>query len=162
MGSSRKCFQGPAACAIAGLALLIAGCGGEKLPGLGIVSGTVTMDGKPVPDATIVFTPKEGGATASFGQTDTAGKYELYYSRGNKGAKVGEHSVTINSFRDTDEGGQGQREAIPTRYNVNTELKADVKRGSNVTNFDLKSGGDIVQPNQEPGSGKKKGRTGCM
>src|SRR3954471_24901551 len=80
-------------------ATLLSGCGGEKLPGLGQVTGTVTMDGKPVSDAAIVFTPKEPGATASVGQTDASGKYELYYSRGHKGAKVGEHSVTINSFR---------------------------------------------------------------
>ena len=144
--------------------LVFTSCNGEKLPGLGNVTGTVTMDGKPVSDATIQFTPAEPGATASFGMTDSAGKYELYYSRGNKGAKVGGHSVTINSFRDSGEGGQSQKETIPTRYNLNTELKADIKRGSNVVNFDLKSGGEIAQPNEEPGTGKKKGRsvTGCM
>jgi hypothetical protein len=144
-------------------AALLCSCGGEKLPGLGQVSGTVTMDGKPVPDAAIVFTPKEPGATASMGQTDASGKYELYYSRGNKGAKIGEHSVTINSFRDAGESGQGQKESIPAKYNVKTELTANVARGSRKIDFDLKSGGEIIQPNEDPGSSKKKGRstTGC-
>jgi hypothetical protein len=139
------------------------GCSGESLPGLGRVSGTVTMDKKPVPEAAVMFTPQERGATASVGRTDASGAYELYYSRGNKGAKIGEHSVTINTFRGAGEDGDpGQKETIPTRYNVQTELKADVKRGDNKINFELKSGGEIVQPD-EPETGKKKGRTvtGC-
>ena len=145
------------------VAIFVLGCSGEKLPGLGQVTGTVTMDSKAVPDAAVLFTPTEAGATASVGQTDSSGKYELYYSRGNKGAKVGEHSVTINSFHDAGESGQGQKESIPARYNTKTELKANVKRGSNKIDFDLKSGGEVVQPNEEPGSGKKKGKsaTGC-
>ena len=85
------------------------GCNSEKIPGLGHVTGIVTMDGKPLPEATLVFTPTEAGATASFGQTDATGKYELYYSRGHKGAKVGEHSVAINNFRDAGEGGRVER-----------------------------------------------------
>jgi hypothetical protein len=160
----RICLKISSRIALILLTLLFAGCGGEKLPGLGQVTGVVTLDGKPVPDAAIVFTPAEAGATASLGQTDSTGKYELYYSRGNKGAKVGEHSVTISSFHDAGEGGQVQRELIPARYNLKTELKASVKRGSNKFDFDLKGGGEIVQPNEDPGSGKKKGRTvtGCM
>src|SRR5581483_10542627 len=86
--------------ALAAIALFLGGCGGEKLPGLGEVAGTVTLDGKPLPDAAIQFTPADASATASVGQTDATGKYELYYSRGHKGAKVGEHTVTISNFRD--------------------------------------------------------------
>jgi hypothetical protein len=161
MGDRRlRIYENLAGCLFA---LVVAGCGGEKLPGLGQVSGTITMDGKPVADAAVQFTPTEAGATASVGQTDTSGNYELYYSRGNKGAKVGEHSVTVNNFRDAGESGQGQRESIPAKYNVTTELKATVKRGANKINFDLKSGGLVIQPNEEPGTAKKKGRsaTGC-
>jgi len=145
------------------LALVAEGCGSEKLPGLGQVSGTITMDGKPVANAAVQFTPTETGATASVGQTDASGKYELYYSRGHKGAKVGEHSVTVNNFRDAGESGQGQQESIPAKYNVKTELKATVTRGANKVDFALKSGGEVIQPNEEPGTGKKKGRsaTGC-
>jgi hypothetical protein len=146
------------------LVFVLSGCNSEKIPGLGQVTGVVTMDGKPLPDATLVFTPAEAGATASFGQTDASGKYELYYSRGHKGAKVGEHSVTINNFRDSGESGQGSKETIPAKYNVKTELKATVNRGANTIAFDLKGGGEIFQPNEEPGTGKKKGRsaTGCF
>jgi hypothetical protein len=153
-----------AVAAVGFLSLGTVGCNRENLPGLGRVSGSVSMDGKPVPDATVIFTPSEAGATASLGRTDASGKYELYYSRGNKGAKIGEHSITINNYQDAgDEGGQGKPETIPAKYNVKTELKENVKRGSNTIDFALKSGGETIQPNEEPGKGKKKGRsaTGC-
>lgn len=164
MPSSRFCLVTAAVHVLAFFAIFAPGCGGEKLPGLGQVTGIITLDGKPLPDATIQFTPAEAGATASFGMSDATGKYELFYSRGNKGAKTGEHSVSITSFRDAGESGQVQKEMIPAKYNVKTELKETVKRGSNKIDFDLKGGGEVVQPNEEPGTGKKKGKapvTGC-
>jgi hypothetical protein len=145
------------------LVLGLSGCNRENLPGLGRVSGTVTMDGKPVPNATIVFESVAEKSGASVGLTDASGKYELYYSRGNKGATQGEHVVRINTFSDAGEGGTLQRETVPSKYNVESELKSVVKGGTNVANFELKSGGTIVQPNEDPTTGKKKGRsvTGC-
>jgi hypothetical protein len=37
-------------------------------------------------------------------------------------------------------------EMLPTRYNLNTELTADVADGPNEFDFQLKSGGEVVQP----------------
>jgi len=119
-----------------------------------------------VPDAAVMFTPKEAGATSSVGRTDANGNYELYYSRGNKGAKTGEHSVTINTFRGAGEDGNpGQKETIPARYNAATDLTATVNPGNNKVDFPLKSGGPIIQPDESDEGAKKtkKGRsaTGC-
>jgi hypothetical protein len=148
------------------VAFLAIGCNRENLPGLGRVTGTVTLDGKPVPDATITFEPQGVNAGTSIGRTDATGKYELYYSRDSKGAAQGEHLVRINTFQDAgeDSGQKLQLESIPAKYNVRSELKVNVKGGTQVHDFALKSGGEIIQPEGvEPATGKKKARsvTGC-
>jgi hypothetical protein len=146
---------------------LAAGCNSEKLPNLGTVTGTITMDGKPLSGANVAFDPVAGGAPPSVGKADADGKYELYYSRGHKGAPIGEHTVRINTYaeRDGDDGRpQIQKETIPARYNVKTELKVSVKRGANTLDLALKSGGEIIQPDEGAGGGKgPAGRspTGC-
>jgi hypothetical protein len=141
-------------------AVIITACNPEKLPGLGKVVGTVTMDGQPVPDATVTFDGIKADEPPSFGKTDAAGKYELYYSRGHKGATIGEHLVHINTYNETGEDNlEIRKETIPSRYNVKSELKVDVKRGSNNHNFELKSGGEIIQPGEDTSKkGKKGGR----
>ena len=147
-------------------AVVLTGCNNENLPGLGSVTGKVTMDGKPVPDALVAFEPVDGSAAPAMGRTDASGTYELYYSRGVKGAKIGEHNVRVNSYQETgdDDNRQIQKETVPSKYNVKTELKATVSRGSNTLDFALKSGGEIIQPNEDEQSGKKKARavTGCF
>src|SRR5262245_27228452 len=140
---------------IAASALVAAGCNRENLPGLGRVQGTVIMDGSPVPDANVWFEPADGKTTAAMGRTDASGHYELYYSRGHKGANLGENTVKITTFRDTDdENPQARKETIPARYNAKSELKTNVKRGVNKTDFELKSGGEIVQPGGAEPKGK--------
>jgi hypothetical protein len=140
------------------LSVLLTACNPEKLPGLGRVTGTVTVDGQPVASATVTFDGAQPGEPPSLGQTDASGKYELYYSRGHKGATIGEHVVRISTYGGTaSDEGEAQKETIPARYNAKSELKADVKRGSNNHNFELKSGGEIIQPGEEaPKKGKAK------
>src|SRR5262245_37720039 len=142
------------------LSLFAAGCNPEKLPKLGAVSGNVTMDGQPVANATVTFDGVQEGETASLGRTDATGKYELYYSRGHKGATIGEHVVHISTHDETgdDDNRQVQKETIPSRYNAKTELKANVTRGSNKHDFELKSGGEIIQPGETPVAKGKKGK----
>ena len=139
--------------------LVAAGCNREKLPGLGRVSGTVTLDGQPVPDASITFEGAQPGEPPSLGKTDSSGNYELFYSRGHKGATVGEHPVIISTYQGpTDESPDAKKETIPAKYNQKSELKETVKRGQNKINFDLKGGGEIIQPDQPPPKAKKKGK----
>ena len=156
---SNCCFALPVV-----LAACCSGCNSEKLPGLGTVTGTVTMDGKPVADAMISFESTTPGKSAALGKTDANGNYELYYSRGNKGAPVGENVVKITTFGETgdEDNRQIRKETVPTKYNVKSELKADVKRGANKIDFKLESGGEVYQPG-EPAAKGKKGRspTGC-
>ena len=84
------------------LALLacVAGCGkrGSSLP-TQYIEGMVTLDGTPVDDALITFTPvvKEGGVAAT-GYSDATGKYTLTSVGGDpqRGAIVGDYIVTVS------------------------------------------------------------------
>jgi hypothetical protein len=73
----------------------IAACGGgNDLPPLGNVSGTVTVDGQPAPNVMVQFSPVEGGRTSS-GITDGSGRYSLMYTAEASGAQVGKHEVRV-------------------------------------------------------------------
>ena len=122
--------------AVLGLAsLLIAvGCGRSDRPDLGTVQGTVTLDGKPLAGALVVFTPSGPGRSAS-DLTDAAGRYELTYLRDIAGATLGPHVVVITTA--TEE--RGGREILPPRYHEKTELSATVAPGSNTIDFPLES-----------------------
>ena len=115
----------------------LAGCGGPEHPEVGRVSGVVTLDGQPLAEATVMFQPTNG--RASIATTDSAGKYSLIYLDGVPGAKLGAHTVII---RTEIPGEDGQppiaKEKLPKKYHENTELTAEVKRGSNTFNFELK------------------------
>jgi hypothetical protein len=119
-------------------ALCLAGCGKPDHPEVGRVSGVVTLDGQPLPEATVMFQPTEG--RASIATTDSAGKYSLIYLDGVPGAKLGAHKVII---RTEIPGEDGQppiaKEKLPKKYHDQTELTAEVKPGSNTLDFPLTS-----------------------
>ena len=122
------------------LAICLGGCGGggEELPELGLVTGTVTLNGEPLPDVLVTFQP-ESGAQSSQGTTDEEGAYEIIYgdfAAGIEGAVLGSHTVTIVQG---DPANVPDDEKLPARYNMNSELKADVQAGENSIDFDLKT-----------------------
>ena len=53
---------------------------GASGPQLGAVTGTVRLDGKPVPGAVVTFISKEPDGTSSDGKTDASGKYRLEFT----------------------------------------------------------------------------------
>ena len=130
--------------AVAGIlipALLVClGCGASDV---GYVEGTVTMDGSPLPDAMVTFQPESG--RPSYGRTDANGRYELVYTRNEKGAVPGKHTVSISTLQggDPDAGGELVPEKVPAKYNTRTELTREVQAGSNEFDFELSSEGEI-------------------
>lgn len=76
------------------LTLIPCGCGRSDLPELGTVSGVLTLNGIPLSDAIVNFTPT-GLGRPSTAVTDPEGKFSLIYLQGIDGAIVGEHSVTV-------------------------------------------------------------------
>ena len=111
------------------LALGSIGCSGGDRPELGRVQGTVTLDGKPLSGAVVMFLPESGRPAVA--NTDSAGKYDLIYTHGVNGAKVGPNTVRVVW---PDDGPAPV--PIPAKYNDESQLKKDVKAGSNT--FDLK------------------------
>ena len=118
--------------------LWFAGCGGPEHPEVGRVNGVVTLDGQPLPEATVMFQPTNG--RASIATTDSAGRYSLIYLDGVPGALLGAHTVVI---RTEIPGEDGQppiaKEKLPKKYHEQTELTAEVKPGSNRFDFEFKS-----------------------
>ena len=119
------------ACAITVLTIL--GCSRSHQPPLGIVSGTVTLDGAALTNAIVRFTPAGPGRTSE-GITDADGHYRLRYLRAIPGANIDQHTVRITTASE-ENGGQ---ELLPPRYHSRTELEARVASGSNDLDFALR------------------------
>lgn len=115
------------------LICVAAGCG-KSGPEVAPVKGRVTLDGRPLSTVDIVFQPADGKPPAT-SRTDEEGNYQLLYKRGQNGAPVGQHTVRI-AFTS---GIVAKPPNIPERYNKQSELKREVKSGSNEIDFDLKS-----------------------
>lgn len=112
--------------------LFLAGCGGADHPPLGSVSGTVKMDGEPLAGLLVHFKPANGRAAS--GVTDKSGRYTLEYTYRVYGAVVGPATVMFEwplGTKDT--------KPLAARYTTQSDLKREVKPGSNQFDFDLKS-----------------------
>ena len=114
------------------LVLLLIGTGCSQGSGVELVpvEGVVTLDGKPVEGAEVLFRPESGRPSA--GRTDAEGKYALNYTREEMGAVPGQHQVLISTFREPDDSSSdtlkqvGSQETIPQKYNRKTTLSVDV------------------------------------
>jgi hypothetical protein len=120
------------------MCLVSGGCGRSDLPELGYVTGTVKLDGKPLPNVMVQFHSDAGGRPGT-GMTDSEGNYELVYTTGAKGTKVGPSRVELTTVWPEGEPPPGQKEQIPAKYNSASMLKEDVKPGRNTFDFDLTS-----------------------
>jgi len=124
------------------------GCGSGKFAP---VSGTVTMNGKPLAGALVIFSPiaKEGSIDAgpgSSGKTNDKGEYTLTSDTGGTGAFVGKHRVSVSLMNPgTGESDDRRRPGqlvnqVPVRYNGKTELTYEVPAGgTDKADFALKS-----------------------
>lgn len=120
---------------------LATGCGGgggSDQPDLGTVTGVVTMDGQPLANVVVTFSPENG--RPSVARTDESGNYELGYLAETRGAVIGKHTVSITTPQENPTPpGQVYKDPIPAKYNTKTTLTADVKEGANTFDFQLES-----------------------
>ncbi|WP_254513780.1 carboxypeptidase-like regulatory domain-containing protein [Anatilimnocola floriformis] len=125
---------------VLGLALLlcafaVTGCGS----GLGDVTGTVTLEGQPLPNVNVMFENTQKNTRAT-GTTDAAGKYRLSTNAKDDGATLGDCKIAVNQPGPADSSkGEGPR-IFPVRYERadSSGFTYTVKAGKNTYDMDLK------------------------
>jgi len=126
------------------LSAVFAGCGGDGIDRVEVF-GNVTLDGKPLDDAAILFVPLGDGPTA--GTQFTGGEYRIEEARG---PSPGKYRVEITAYRGTgemieDSDLPGQMEerresVVPERYNSQSQLTVELTPGNaNRHDFALQS-----------------------
>jgi hypothetical protein len=127
--------------------VVASGCGGLKTAQ---VSGTVKLDGKPLPNASVTFQPVGEGnlnpGPGSYGVTNDKGEYTLAVNPQTSGAVLGKHRVEITSRIDDGQDNNPNedrrtkaRDRVPAQYNIRSTLTYEVKSGPNTADWDLKS-----------------------
>lgn len=120
--------------------------GGKPLPTTVPASGVVTLNGKPLASAGVMFYPQTAGSGVEcFGYTDDAGKFTLTQLRGQGGAPPGEYRVTVSQYLKKDgtpfkndgtvaPADADANESLPPKYSSASEtiLKATVVEGAEV------------------------------
>lgn len=122
-------------------ALALSGCSGGD--GRLAVSGTVSLDGQPLPDASISFRPAPGNDANGSGAVIRDGTFALPAA---KGLKTGKYLVTVQAFRKTGRmvpltpgGKKLGPEMAPLQFDSSTALEATVVAGKgNRFDFQLK------------------------
>jgi hypothetical protein len=142
------------------LLLFLSGCSGGASFRVEAVEGTVTLDGTPIEGATLTFVPSDSKiGKSAYARTDANGFFRLTAVQGGSseaGTMIGNYRVAISkdvpSRKPTekelaDQEQQGipfeipMTHIIPATYNdaQTSGLTAEVIKGKNVFNFNLKS-----------------------
>ena len=118
------------------------GCGSSDY---GSVTGTVRAEGKPLANAMVTFTPEPAGRPSS-GLTNENGVYSLIYTQDQNGALIGQHTVRVSTAVAQGDYGKMSKEKLPAKYNIASEIKKEVKAGSNVIDIEVDFKGKVIQP----------------
>lgn len=108
--------------------LTLAGCGSSITTA---TTGTITLDGNPLPDAEVIFTP-EGGGRPAVAETNAQGDFELIYTIGQLGAPPGKYVVRVRTATTTvNDAGKEVivPEKVPAKYNDQSQLVCEVIQG---------------------------------
>jgi hypothetical protein len=117
--------------------------GGIKLPPLGYVSGSVTLDGAPLAGATVYFAPQASNDGASksadlrprtsVAVTDDKGNYRMIYLDQTEGVAVGQCRVWISKLNEKG------KQLVTGEFNEMNLTIREVKRGSQKYDFAMTS-----------------------
>ena len=123
----------------------LAGCTGEGGPATVNASGVVTLDGKPVEKAQVIFI-SDAGTNPTSAMTDAQGHFSLSYNGEKKGAIPGNYKVQVSKtvMETKGEGGTEIKltQGLPAKYAniVTSGLTLEVpQKGTSDLKIDLKS-----------------------
>ena len=118
----------------------ITGCGGPEVP-TASVSGTVTINGKPVQGVQVMFVP-DAKIRPSIGMTDAKGKYKAEFLTTQSGVALGSCVAQFSIFR-----GESLKNYLPKKFNDdaagNPDFHLDVTKGGIKFDYDIKHDGEI-------------------
>lgn len=123
--------------------ILLMGCGGgESGPNLHPVTGTVTLDGQSIPEASIIFIDPTGKKKSYYANVKN-GSFSSKMEAGKRKALITANRQSKNKMVD-DAAGTGKEPAmeqyIPAKYNDKSTLEIEVASGNeNQFTFDLTS-----------------------
>ena len=125
----------------------LSGCSSkEKIP-RATVSGTVSFEGEPIKEGSIIFVPVVGVQGAPVQLEIRDGKYSSSADpKDSRGVVIGSNDVQIFSTKSTGKMVKNPLnelvpeivQAIPVKFNEQTELNREIKAGAQELNFDLK------------------------
>lgn len=138
-GSSRRLSRALSWCLPAGLCMLLAACnsGGSKAT----VQGTVTLDDVEVKEGVVRFIPVDGNTPTASGPIKD-GRYVAEVPHGMMRIEI--NVPTVKGKRKAYDAPDSPlvdivEEAVPAKYNVQSELKEEIKGSTMELNFPLKS-----------------------
>ena len=124
-----------------GLFLLTATFAGCNNDGMYTITGTVTLDGKPVQNGQIDFAPVDNGAGISAGGQILNGKYTVRIKPGKMGVSISASEIVKKEKPTAEEIERGidkiTKETIPEKYNRRSELKQELLPDKTVYDFAL-------------------------
>ena len=130
--------------AFLGSLVVAAGCSGRRVTDyadldLAAVTGTVTLDGKPLAGASIFL--EDANGRLSFGTTDASGAYRMMYNSEKPGVTKGKKTVRITTRGGAFEERGGEtsdaEERVPARYNTRSALTVVVESDTHTFDFKL-------------------------
>jgi hypothetical protein len=121
--------------------------GGSASEPRNAIQGEVTLDGVPIAEGLILFMPVDTTKFTSAGGEIKEGKYQIAR---NLGPGVGMYRAEIRAYKKSGRMVQAAMkppgvlteelvEAVAERFNMKSELRCEVKAGSNIANFQVKS-----------------------
>jgi hypothetical protein len=106
------------------------------------ISGLVTLDGTRLDEATISLVPLEAPNQSAAWTTVAQGQYAISAA---DGLQPGNYRVEIRAVRASNKANPNDptlmdaKEAVPSRYNSQSQLVTELKAGVNKADFELKS-----------------------